>query len=70
MIYKGSFILQHSTSNKPKHDAVSLTLEREGNSNIGKKETCSLKKWGGRVEERERKQKRQHPGHKQLALRD
>lgn len=54
MIYKCSFILQHTTLNKPKHDSVSLTLERRKEQHR-KKTTCSQRKWGSRVEERKKK---------------
>lgn len=48
MIYKSSLILQHTElRNKPKQATASLTLEREGNSNTGKKITCSQTTQGG-----------------------
>lgn len=48
MMYKGSLILQHSELKiEPKQTTVSTALEREGNSNMGKKITCSQTNWGG-----------------------
>lgn len=41
-MYKGSLILQHSELKiEPKQTTVSMALEREGNSNMGKNITCS-----------------------------
>lgn len=40
MMYKDSLILQHSElKNEPKQATISLAPEREGNSNMGKKQT-------------------------------
>lgn len=66
MMYKGSLILQHSElKNEPKQATVSLA--REGNSNMGKKNlfTNNSEGKGGR-----KKRKKQQPEHQQLVLRD
>lgn len=59
MIYKGSLILQHTElNNKPKWATVSLALENEGNSNTGKKITCSQTKQGSQEGKKEKEKKK------------
>lgn len=62
MMYKGSLILQHSELKiEPKQTTVSTALEREGNSNMGKKITCSQtnRGGGGAGRKKERKEKKE-----------